>query len=193
MEVKAKARYIKIAPRKLRLLATLIRGKQVQPALDQLRFSPKNGALPVTKLVKSAIANAVNNFDLTENNLYIKEITVDQGPVMKRWLPRAHGRATMLRKKMSHINITLGEVKDSGVKEAKQQKIEAPIKLGEKKKEDDGVKITDKDKALKEEATGEEKELGKEIVDPRADSRGGHARIEGGKGFTKKVFRRKSG
>jgi large subunit ribosomal protein L22 len=193
MEVKAKLRFVKIAPRKLRLLADLVRGKQVQPALDQLQFSVKRGAMPFRKLILSAMANATNNFDLAANNLYIKEITVDQGPVMKRWLPRAHGRATILRKKMSHVNLTLGEVKDSGIKTAKQQKIEAPVRLGEKQKEDDGIKIADKDKTLNEAKTGTDKEQNKEIVDPRGEGRGKNTRLEGGKGFSQKVFRRKSG
>lgn len=193
MDIKAKALYIKISPRKVRLVADLVRGKQVQPALDQLQFSTKRAARPVGKLIKSAVANATNNFELAENNLYIKEIKVDDGPVMKRWLPRAHGRATILRKKMSNIKIILGEVKDTGVKLAKKQKLEAPVKLGERKKEDEGLKVADKDQVLKEEQTGADQEQGQEILDPRGEGRGKNTRIEGGKGFTKKVFRRKSG
>ena len=77
--------------------------------------------MPISKLVKSAIANAVNNFDLSEDNLYIKEIKVDEGPTLKRWMPRAHGRATPLRKRTSHVYVTLGEIKDSGEKEDGQE------------------------------------------------------------------------
>ena len=193
MDIKAKAKYIRIAPRKVRLVADLVRGKKVQPALDQLQFSPKKAARPVSKLIQSAIANAVNNYELVESNLYIKEIKVDEGPVLKRWLPRAHGRATILRKKMSHINVILGEIKDSGVKQAKQQKVEAPVQLGQKKKEAEGVKIADKDKALKIPKTGNDKDSGKEIIDQHNEGHGKNVKIEDNKGFAKKVFRRKSG
>lgn len=106
-EVKAHARYIHVSPRKLRLLADLIRRERVDVALEQLRFSPKKAALPLTKVVHSAIANAVHNFNLPKETLYIKSITVDGGPVVKRYVPRAQGRAFIERKRTSHINVVL--------------------------------------------------------------------------------------
>jgi len=191
MEVKAKLKYLRIAPRKARLVATLIRGKKTDVALDQLRFTYKRSALPIEKLIKSAIANAINNYNLSEDNLFVKEISVDGGPILHRWLPRAQGRATPINKHTSHINLVLAEIKDSGVKTGKKPKTDKLVKLDGKPKEDEGIKISKTDKTVEVET----KEVDKEIVDPRAHSRGGHARIEGGsqKGFTSRMFRRKSG
>lgn len=109
MEVRAKAKFIRISPKKVRLLADLVRGLDVEEALVQLQFNKKGASLPVAKLVKSAVANAEENEDLKRNNLFVKEITVDGGPTLKRWMPRAMGRATPLIKRSSHITITLSE------------------------------------------------------------------------------------
>ena len=106
-EVKAFARYIHVSPQKLRLVADLIRRTPVDVALEQLRFSSKNAALPLTKLINSAVANAVHNFDLKKEDLFVKVITIDGGPVFKRYAPRAQGRAFVERKRTSHINLIL--------------------------------------------------------------------------------------
>jgi len=106
-EVKAFARYIHISPRKLRLVANLIRKTPVDIALEQLRFSSKNGALPISKAINSAIANAIHNFNLNRDNLYVKAITVDGGPVYKGYAQRAQGRAFVERKRTSHISVVL--------------------------------------------------------------------------------------
>lgn len=187
MEVQASSRYIRISPRKVRLVIGLLRGLKVKPALDQLKFVGKLSATPVTKVLKSAVANAVHNFDLREDNLYIKEIRVDSGPVLKRWLPRAHGRATPLHKRMSHIMITLGEIEDSGEKTGRKEKLVAPMKLGSAPKEDEGVKVEEKG-AIKSADAGEEKD--KKIIDPRREGRSSKA---GKQGFTSKIFNRKAG
>lgn len=193
MEVKANVKYIRMSPRKVRVVVDLVRALPVDKALAQLQHIGRKAAEPVAKLIKSAIANAANNYDLKEDNLFVKEIKVDQGPTLKRWMPRAHGRATPIMKRTSHISVIVAEVKDSGVIEAKKQKVEAPIKLDGKPKEDDGVKVpSDK----KEKAKSEDKEeKGKAEGDPKKDGRRGHAPIEGGshKGFASKMFRRKSG
>jgi len=99
---KAILKYLRISPRKVRLVADLIRGQNVQDAEQQLLFSTKRAAKPVLKLLKSAIANAGNL-----SNLYIAEIRVDQGPTLKRWRARARGRAAMIKKRTSHITIKL--------------------------------------------------------------------------------------
>ena len=104
--------YLRVAPRKARLVADLIRRKPAKEALVQLRFSPKRGAGPLLKLLKSAVQNARHNFNLSADNLYVKEIRVDQGPVHKRWMPRAFGRAGMIRKKTSHITLILNDKSD---------------------------------------------------------------------------------
>lgn len=193
MEVKAKAKFIRMSPIKMRLVTNLIKKLPVDKALDQLHFINKLAARPVAKLVLSAIANAEHNFELAKDNLFIKEITVGEGPTLKRWMPRAHGRATPIKKRTSHINLVLGEIKASGVKTSKKQNLEAPIKLETQPKKDAAVKIKDSEKPEKEKNLAMQEE-GKVIVDPRMEGRGGHAKIEGGsKGFVGKMFRRKSG
>ena len=192
MEVKAKAKHIKTSPRKIRLVIDAVRGLKTDKALDQLKFMNKLAAISISKLVKSGIANAVNNYELSEDNLYIKEIKADDGPTLKRWMPRAHGRATTIRKRTTHINLVLAEIKDSGVKKSKSKKLEAPIKLGAEIKKDEGIKVKSKD--TKKDKSDNVKEEGQKIVDPRMEGRGGHTAIEGGKkGFSSKIFRRKSG
>jgi large subunit ribosomal protein L22 len=106
---KAKLRFLRMSPRKVRLVVDLVRGLDVDKALPQLRFSKKDAARPVRKLIESAVANAVNNHKLTREALYIESIAVDQGPTIKRFKPRAFGRATMIRKRMSHVTLTLAE------------------------------------------------------------------------------------
>lgn len=110
MAVTAKLRYLRIAPRKVRLVADLIRGKRVEEAQNILSFTRKRSALPLLKLLKQAIANAKNNFHLDEKNLYISKITVDEGPKLKRVFPRARGQAAEIQKKTSHITIVLSEI-----------------------------------------------------------------------------------
>ncbi len=197
MEIKAKAKHIKMSPRKVRLVVDVARGKEVQAALEQLKFVNKLAVKPVVKLINSAVANAKHNFEIEPDNLYVKEIKVDEGPTLRRWMPRAFGRATPLRKRTSHINLILSEIKESGVKQAKKQKIEAPIKLESKPKEEGEVKIVDKTKEIKEKMEEKEaaSEKDKSIVDLRGEGRGKHTKIEGKshKGFVGKIFRRKSG
>lgn len=109
-EVKAYARYIHVSPQKLRLVADLVRSQMVDEALSQLRFSPKNAARPLAKAINSAVANAVHNFNLPKEDLRIKSIMIDQGPVYKTMTPRAQGRGFIIRKRTSHIAVFL-EVK----------------------------------------------------------------------------------
>jgi large subunit ribosomal protein L22 len=109
MEVRAKLRFARMGPRKARLVADLIRGKKSEEALNILTFTKKAAAKTIIKLLKSAIANATQKKTVDIDRLYIKKITVDQGPTMKRFQPRALGRATMIRKRSSHITIVLDE------------------------------------------------------------------------------------
>jgi large subunit ribosomal protein L22 len=108
MEVRARLRFVRIGPRKARLVADLIRGKRSEEALNLLTFTKKAAAKIIIKLLKSAIANATQK-KMDGDRLYVKQITVDQGPMMKRFQPRALGRATMIRKRTSHIHIVLDE------------------------------------------------------------------------------------
>jgi large subunit ribosomal protein L22 len=109
MEVRARLRFVRIGPRKARLVADLVRGKGSEEALNILAFTKKAAAKIVAKVLKSAIANATQKKTIDIDHLYVKRITVDQGPTMKRYQPRALGRATMIRKRTSHITIVLDE------------------------------------------------------------------------------------
>jgi large subunit ribosomal protein L22 len=109
VEVKAHLNYLRIAPRKVRLVVDLIRGKSVQEARNILNFTVKRAALPVRKLLDSAVANAKNNFNLDEKKLYIKKIFVNEGPKLKRYRAASRGRAVEIQKKTSHITIILDE------------------------------------------------------------------------------------
>jgi large subunit ribosomal protein L22 len=141
MEIKAKLQDLRVSPRKTRLVVDVIRGLSIEDAFNQLNFVNKKVTLPIKNLLDSAVANALNNFSLEKNNLFIKEIRVDEGRTLKRWMPRARGRATPIRKRTSHITLVLGELVDSGEKKAKKQKIEAPVKLGANVKEEGKAKV----------------------------------------------------
>ena len=109
MEAKAVARDIRISPQKARLVADLIRGKDVETAINTLRFMPKKGARIIRKLVESALANAGQNEAIDVDTLFVKTIFVDGGPMLKRIRPRAQGRATRILKRSSHITVVLDE------------------------------------------------------------------------------------
>lgn len=112
MEIKASLNYLRIAPRKVRLVTDLIRGMEANKARATLQFLNKRAAAPVLKLLNSAIANAQKNFDLKEEEvqqLYIKKIIVDEGPKLKRWMPVSRGTAHPIQKKTSHITLILDE------------------------------------------------------------------------------------
>ena len=111
-EAKAVARTVRIAPRKARLVVDLIRGKQVGEAVAILKLTPKAASPIVVKLLKSAVANAEHNYDMDIDNLLISEAYVDEGPTMKRFRPRAQGRASQINKRTSHITIVVSEKKE---------------------------------------------------------------------------------
>ena len=108
-EVKATAKYIRIAPRKVRIVMNLVRGKSVADALAILKFTPKVGADAVEKVLRSAIANAENNFDMDVDRLFISSAFVDQGPPLKRIHPRSRGQAFKILKHTSHITVAVNE------------------------------------------------------------------------------------
>ena len=109
METVACAKYIRISPQKVRLVADLIRGKKVEDALNLLMFTPKSSAPVIAKVLKSALANAGQKQGVDVDTLVVKRITVDEGPTMKRFRARAMGRGTRILKRMSHITITVEE------------------------------------------------------------------------------------
>ncbi len=112
MEARAKATYERVAPRKVQIVLDLIRNKPADEAMAILRFTPKAATEPIMKVLKSAMANAENNFAMDVSRLYVAEATVSQGPTLKRIRPRAHGRAFRINKKTSHINLVLKEKED---------------------------------------------------------------------------------
>ncbi len=109
METKASLNYARVGAQKARLVADLVRGKNVDEALKTLTYLNKKTALLIKKLIESAVANADYKKTMNMDKLFVKSISVDQGPVLKRFRPRAQGRAFGVRKKLSHINVTLGE------------------------------------------------------------------------------------
>lgn len=169
-EQKAQLRYLHIAPRKVQSVANVIKGLSVNEAEAQLLMNPRRPASALLGLLRSAAANAKNNKQLNPERLFVKEIRVDKGPMLKRYMPRAMGRANLIQKKSSHIILVLAEsekLKVPRFKIAKPEKIKKH--LAEKMK---------KERAEQKEKTREEKT--KEIKQVK------------GPGFIKRMFRRKS-
>ncbi len=109
MEARAVAKYVRVSPQKCRLVADQVRRLSVGKALELLQFSPRKAAAPIRKTLESAIANAEHNQGLDIDELRVDTITIDEGPVMKRWRPRAKGRATPIIKKTSHITVSVSD------------------------------------------------------------------------------------
>ena len=109
MEVRAVAKYIRISPQKARLVADVVKGMDVDTALTTLRFMPKKGARILRKIIESAVANADQMETIDIDSLYIKSIRIDGGPTLKRFRPRAMGRATRILKRSSHITVIVDE------------------------------------------------------------------------------------
>lgn len=123
MDIKAHARFIRMAPRKVRLVANTIKGLPVSAARVRLSFLPKAAVTPVQKLLASAIANAEHNFSLKQEALFVKSITVDGGPTLKRFHPRAFGRTAPILKRTSHISILLSDEKPVSDKKIKKKRL----------------------------------------------------------------------
>jgi large subunit ribosomal protein L22 len=173
--IKATLKYSRTSPRKMRMVADLIRGLQVEEAEKLLEFTIRRPAKPILKLLKSAVANAENNFNLKKNNLYVSEIKVDGGPMLKRFRPRARGVAYPIQKKTSHVSIQLAQLQEG--KTAKKKRKEEKIKkVYQEEKPKDDVSLQDKQRqADKSGKQGKEKIKEKDT-----------------KGEKKQIFRRKS-
>lgn len=136
MQYKFHLNNLRIAPRKVRLIAALIRGSSIEEAEAQLKFQTKRAALPVLKLLKSGAAAISNNFNLSPEDFYVAQIFVDEGPMLKRFMPRAFGRAGAIHKKSSHITLILEERLAPGAKKSKKKavkKVESKETVAEKK------------------------------------------------------------
>lgn len=127
MEVKAHLNYLRMSPRKVRLVANLIKGLDTKRAELELQYVGRRSAEPLLKLLRSAVANAKHNFQLPEEGLYIKSILVNQGPTLKRFMPRAFGRAAPVRKRSSHVSLVLDTRSPVLTKQRKNLKKEEPL------------------------------------------------------------------
>jgi len=112
MEARAITRFVRLSPRKVRLVVDQIRGKGVEEALNILKFVPKRSASVVAKTLRTAVANAENTQSVDVDRLYVKQAMVDEGGMWKRFMPRAQGRATRIRKRLSHITIIVDEAEE---------------------------------------------------------------------------------
>ncbi len=173
MKITSKLRYLRIAPRKVRLVVDSMKGKSVGEAQTALSFMTKKGSLPVLKLLKQAVANAKDSFQVEEDNLYISEIRVDEGPKYKRWMPRARGSAYEIQKKTSHVTLVLDTIKPT--KEKKRKKA--------KKKTAETIKEVSGEKEIKR-PKPEKPKLKPEVEKPKPKTK-----VEKD---VKKVFRRKA-
>jgi large subunit ribosomal protein L22 len=131
MKVEASLKNVRITPRKVRMVAYSLRGLGVAEALVQLEKQVKKSSLPLAKLIESAVANAENNFGLDRGNLFVADMVVGDGQRLKRWMPRAHGRATPIIRRMAHVRVVLEErvAGASGSRKTKKGtvKTEAPV------------------------------------------------------------------
>jgi large subunit ribosomal protein L22 len=115
MEAKAKLRYLRMSPKKVRVVAKEIKNKNVNFALTKLKFISRAAALPISKVLKSAVDNAVKNFGVDADKLFVKDIIVDAGPILKyakRFIPRAFGRASQIHKRTSHVTVIVTDKKE---------------------------------------------------------------------------------
>jgi len=135
MPVTARLRYLRIAPRKVRLMADLIRRKRAEEAQTILNFARKKAGLPLLRLLNQAIANAKDSAQLDPGNLFISKITVDEGPKYKRWRARSRGQAAQIQKKTSHITLILDEIEKGKRKKKVPAKKPVPVKAAAVKEE----------------------------------------------------------
>jgi large subunit ribosomal protein L22 len=189
MKVTAKLKNIRIAPRKSRLVANLIKGMNVNEALYQLDIQVKRTSPYMKKLLESAIANGENNFGLDRNNLYVFDARVNAGPSLKRWMPKAFGRAGQILKRTTNIDLVLEErVEGKGRKTKEEMEKERNLKLKEKEKAEKErlkeEKKSDKEKAKEEKISDKSSEMKKENEPVKKESKK--------KGWAKKIFQRKS-
>ncbi len=210
MEVKSKAKNIRISPTKARLVIEVIKEKNALQALNELEFINKKASKLISKILKSAIANAKNNYSLDDKNLYVSKIFADCGPIYKRVRFRARGRQDIISKRTAHITIVLSERKEKIKKETKltQQLIQEEIKkeqAQEKEKEKDVKKKKEvKKKEIKKEEVSTEKEqkIRKDVEKEKSEAiieekkkfpqKDKKPKFKKKESFFKKIFRRKS-
>ena len=187
MKVNASLKNLRIAPRKSKLVADLIRGLDVKEALKQLDLTVKGSVPHMKKLLESAIANGENNFGIDRDNMYIYEVRIGAGPVFKRWMPKAFGRAGQILKRTTKIDIILEERVEGKNRKTKDQ-------MEKEKKEKEERRKKETQQRNKEEKQENEAAAKKEKTDIDTDSKdSGYAKKElQKKGWANKIFRRKS-
>ena len=185
MKVSAKLNNLRMPNRKVKLVADLIIGMDAKDALNQLDATVKKTSPFMIKLLESAISNGENNFGIDRNNMYVFDVVVKEGMTLKRWMPKAHGRATPIRKRSSHIEIILEErVEGKGRKTKKELEAEKQARIeAKKKKEEEVMKEENKEKPV---ATVKEAKV-KESAKNKQAAEAPNA------GWANKIFRRKSG
>lgn len=184
MKVTAQLNNIRVAPRKSRLVARLVTGMDVSEAIGQLDVNVKKSSSFMAKLILSAVANGENNFGLDRNNLYVSEVLVGEGPVLKRWMPKAFGRAGQILKRTSKIKLTLEErVEGKGRKTQEEMEVAKKKRLAEKKKQ---LKEVTEEK----EGSTESKSGKPEKIEEKKDL--GSNKKESKNKWGEKIFRRKS-
>ena len=191
MKVTAELNNLRISPRKVKLVADLIKGMDALEAVSQLDVAIKKTSGYMQKLLLSAVANAENNFGLAKDNLYVFEVTVGAGPTMKRWMPKAYGRAGQILKRTSRVRIVLEErVEGKGRKTKEQMEKERADKL---KKATAEVKQREKELAEKDSAEKKETKSEKVIADKitKSEEKAKNSKSDS-KTWTNRIFRRKS-
>lgn len=185
MKVSAKLTNLRIAPRKIRLVTDLISGLDVAEALNQLDATVKGGVQPVQKLLQSAISNGENNFGVDKDNMYVYRINVNAGSTLKRWMPKAYGRAGQILKRTTQMEIILEEkVEGKGRKSREQLEKEKKERMEARKKIERAAEKKAKEK--EEEDKQEETAVKKERIADKGK------KVEKKGGLTSRIFRRKS-
>lgn len=183
MKVTARLNNIRIAPRKIRLVTNFIKGMDIQTAVNQLDATVKKGSAPIKKLLLSAVSNGENNFGIDRNNMYVYSVIVGAGPTLKRWMPKAFGRAGQILKRTSQIELVLEErVEGKGRKSKEQMEKEKKARLAEQKKAE---KEAIKESKENEEVVEKNVEKKKTVADSKKAK-------ENQGNWGSKIFRRKS-
>jgi len=191
MKVYAKLNNLRVAPRKIGLVANLIKKMDVSDAINQLDTTIKGGSLPIKKLLESAISNGENNFGISRDNMYIFDVIVGAGPTLKRWMPKAYGRAGKILKRTSKIKLVLEERvegKDRKTKDQLEKEKQARIEA-RKKEEKERAKVREE----AEKSSGRVSEEGKaNLAEKTKDAEKPKKAIDKKGGWGSKIFRRKS-
>ncbi len=190
MKTQVKLKNLRISPRKTRIAAGALKGMDVSEALVEARHMIKRSGVSLEKLLRSAVSSAENNFGLDKDNLYVRDIQVGEGARLKRWLPRAYGRATPIIKRSCHVFLTLEERVEGKNRKSKEQlekerrEREAARKKLEKQAEKENEAAMKKEEKTKERIVSTKPK--KEIIEKREEKKNSK------EGWMSKVFRRKS-